>query len=33
MLGLTWWHWLLIVAVCLAIGLIPRLPFFRRGQV
>ncbi len=32
MLGLAWWHWLIIVAGLLPIALVPRMPPFRRGR-
>ncbi len=31
-LGLAWWHWLIIVAGLLPIALVPRIPPFRRGR-
>lgn len=32
MLGLAWWHWLIIVAGLVPIALVPRTPSFRRGR-
>lgn len=32
MLGFLWWHWLLIIAVCTAISIVPRPPTFRRDK-
>lgn len=32
MLGITWWHWLLLIAVCTVLGLVPRPPIFRRDK-